>query len=66
VVRNQRVIYFFCEKGNENVNYVHVFFFFARKGIESAVTRPEFVSDRTTNKILKGRWYHIIVLKIHA
>jgi hypothetical protein len=36
------------------------------KRIISAVKRDEFVSDRMSYIILRGRWYHIIVLNIHA
>jgi hypothetical protein len=32
----------------------------------SAVKRVEFVSDRMSYIILRGRWCHIIVLKVHA
>jgi hypothetical protein len=37
-----------------------------RKRIVSAVKRVEFVSDRMSYIILRGRWYHIIVLNFHA
>jgi hypothetical protein len=36
------------------------------KRIISAVKRVEFVSDRTSYIILRGRWCHIIVLNVHA
>jgi hypothetical protein len=36
------------------------------KGIISAVKRAEFVSDRMSYIILRGRWCHIIVLNVHA
>jgi hypothetical protein len=36
------------------------------KRIISAVKRVEFVSDRMSYIILRGRWCHIIVLNIHA
>jgi exonuclease III len=32
----------------------------------SAVKRVEFVSDRMSYIILRGRWCHIIVLNVHA
>jgi hypothetical protein len=32
----------------------------------SAVKRVEFVSDRTSYMILRGRWCNIIVLNVHA
>jgi exonuclease III len=37
-----------------------------RKRIVSAVKRVEFVSDRMTYIILRGRWCHVIVLNVHA
>jgi hypothetical protein len=40
--------------------------FFVHKRIISAVKRVEFVSDRMSYIILRGRWCHIIVLNIHA
>ena len=32
----------------------------------SAVKRMEFVSDRLSYIVLKGRWLHIIVVNVHA
>jgi hypothetical protein len=32
----------------------------------SAVKRVEFVNDRMSYIILRGRWFHIIVLNVHA
>jgi hypothetical protein len=37
-----------------------------RKRIISAVKRVEFVSDRMSYIILRGRWCHIIVLNVHV
>jgi hypothetical protein len=37
-----------------------------QKRIISAVTRAEFVSDGMPYIILRGRWFHIIALKLHA
>jgi exonuclease III len=34
--------------------------------IISAVKRVEFITDRMSYIILKGRWCHIIVLNVHA
>ena len=31
----------------------------------SAVKRVEYVSDRISYKILRGRWFNIIVLNVH-
>jgi hypothetical protein len=40
--------------------------FFVHKRIISAVKRVQFVSDRMSYIILRGRWCHIIVLNVHA
>jgi hydroxypyruvate isomerase len=40
--------------------------FFEQKRIISAVKSVEFVSDKLTYIILRGRWFHIIVLNVHA
>jgi hypothetical protein len=40
--------------------------FFVHKRIISAVKRVEFVSDRMSYIILRGRWCHIIVVNVHA
>jgi hypothetical protein len=40
--------------------------FFVHKRITSAVKRVEFVSERMSYIILRGRWFHIIVLNVHA
>jgi hypothetical protein len=37
-----------------------------RKRIISAVKRVEFVSDRMSYIIPRGRWCHIIVMNVHA
>jgi hypothetical protein len=36
------------------------------KRIVSAVKRVEFVSDKISYIILRGRWCHIIVMNVHA
>jgi hypothetical protein len=36
------------------------------KNTISAVKRVEFVNDRISYIILRGRWFHIIVLNVHA
>jgi hypothetical protein len=40
--------------------------FFIHKGIVSAVKWVEFISDRMSYIILRGRWCNIIVLNVHA
>jgi hypothetical protein len=54
---------FFYGKGNENHELGS---FFVHKRIISAVKGVEFVSDRLSYIILRGRWCHIIVLNVHA
>jgi hypothetical protein len=36
------------------------------KTITSDVKRDEFVSDSISHIILRGSWFHVIVLKVHA
>jgi hypothetical protein len=45
---------------------MRIMIFFVHKRIISAVRKVEFVSDRMSYIILRGRWCHIIVLNVHA
>jgi hypothetical protein len=56
--------HFFYGKGNENHEFRTGFF--AQKRITSTVKRVEFVNDRMAYIILRGCWFHIIVLNVHA
>ena len=40
--------------------------FFVHNRIKSAVKKVEFISDRLSYLILRGRWYDIIVINAHA
>jgi hypothetical protein len=55
---------YFYRKRNENHELGTGFF--VHKGIISAVNSVEFISDRMSYIIPRGRWCHIIVLNIHA
>jgi hypothetical protein len=45
------------------VNWVQGFLY---KRIISAIKRAEFINDRMSYIILRGRWFHIIVPNVHA
>jgi hypothetical protein len=55
---------FFYGKGGENHELGTGFSL--HKRIISAVKRVEFVNDRMSYIILRGCWFHIIVLNVHV
>jgi hypothetical protein len=55
---------FFYGKGIQNHELGTGFFVYKRT--VSGVKRAEFVSDRMSYTILRGRWFDIIVLSVHA
>ena len=60
---NSRGLYFFC--GEDENNQLGRGFFVHHRKI-SAVARVEFVSDRMSYIVLRGRWCIIVVLNVHA
>jgi hypothetical protein len=52
--------------GQKNGDYQLGTGFFVQKRIVSASRRVEYISDRTSYIILRGRWCNVIVLNLHA
>jgi len=55
---------FFYWKGNKN-HQLGTGFFVHRRSV-SAVKRIEFISDRLSYIVLRGRWLHIFLVNVHA
>jgi hypothetical protein len=58
--QTSRRIHFFYGKENANYELGTGFLYI------SAVKKVEFANDRMSYIILRGRWFHIIVLEVHA
>jgi hypothetical protein len=52
----------FCEKESHQLGIG----FFVHQGIVSAIKRIEFVNDKMSYMVLRGRWCNIIVLNVYA
>jgi hypothetical protein len=61
---NRRICILLWKGGMRTMNWVWAFF--VHKRIISAVKRSEFISDRMSYIILRGRWFHVMGLNVHA
>ena len=57
---------FFYGKGNEDHQFGTGFFLHCRIRVKSAVKGVEFVNDKVSYTVLRGRWCNIIVQNMHA
>jgi hypothetical protein len=53
-----------AERGMRTMNWIQGFFI--HKRIISAVKGVQFVNERMSYIILRGHWFHIIILNVHA
>jgi hypothetical protein len=60
--RQQQNSHFSMDRGMISMNWIQCFLYIS----ESAVKRVECVSDRMSYVILRGCWFHIIILNAHA
>jgi hypothetical protein len=60
----QENTHFSMEKGMRTMNWVQAFF--VHKRMLSAGKGAEFVRDRMAYIILRGPWFNVIVLNVHA
>jgi exonuclease III len=57
---------FFMEKENKIINWKRDFLYTKEYVVVSAVKRAEFVSDRMSYMVLKGLWFNITIVNVHA
>jgi len=62
--RKSRGFYFFYGKGNKS-HHLGTGFFVHHRTL-SAVKSIQFISDRMSYIVLRGRWNNIILLNVHA
>ena len=60
-----RELFFFCV-GRKRNSSTGGLFFFVHHRIVPALKRVEFVSDRMSSVVLRGRWCNIIILNVCA